>query len=152
MVACARPVGAPAPAVVLPRRRMRRTVATVTTVACRAEGREALLNEYAELACSLYAVLRSPEFKADAVTQRVRGARAFYDCERGLRVIVVTPHFWGEAWVHGPGTRRASMHTQFLEAGIVYQYCMSTRAITVVKNEGWPDDMLDFLYVDPDLV
>lgn len=107
-----------------------------------AQDREALLNECAALATSLHAALTSPEFKA----KHVRGARAFYDGQHGLRIIVVTPNFWGEAWVHGPATRRASMHTLSLEKGIVYQYDTATRAMTVLKNEGWPDDMLGFVF------
>lgn len=111
---------------------------------------DALLTEYAALAGALRVALRSPEFKVDAVlpvlqARAVRDARAFYDCERGLRIIVVTPHFWGEAWVHGPATRRASVHTLFLERGVVYQYDTTNRAVTVVKNEGWPDALLDVM-------
>lgn len=109
-----------------------------------------ILNQYASLSKSLNLVLRTADFRADVVLRDNADARVFYDAgKRGLRLIAVTPHLWAEAWSHGAGKRRASLHTAALDRGIVVEYDDRTGATTVIKNDRWPDDMLDFVYTHP---
>lgn len=111
------------------------------------EGRESLLNEYGALASSVRSVLRSPELRPDEALRHVRDARAFFDVRDGFfRILIVTPNFWAEAWVHGPRTRRAALHTAELDRAIVVEYDTAAATTRVIKNEGWPDDMTDFVY------
>lgn len=94
----------------------------------------------------LWDLLKSPEFKACILQKRVPQSRAFYDGEHGLRMIIVTPTYWGEAWLHSKTCRRASVHTAFLEEGVVFEWDAERRAGRIVKSEGWPDDLnpMDF--------
>lgn len=75
----------------------------------------------------------------------MQGARAFYDGTHGLRLIVVTDAFWGEAWLYGAHKRRASVHTAALDRSIVFQYDTSTKGFDIVKNDGWPAEDIDVL-------
>ena len=106
-----------------------------------------ILNQYASLSKSVNLVLRTADFRADVVLRDNADARVFYDAgHRGLRLIAVTAHLWAEAWSHGPGRRRASLHTAALDRGIVVEFDDHTGATTIIKNDGWPADMLDFVY------
>lgn len=87
-------------------------------------------------------MLTSDEFKVDDMLDQVRDARAFYDGQHGLRMIVVTPNYWGETWIRSPTSRRASVHTAFLEHGVVLEYDTQSKDLRVVKTENWPDEWL----------
>lgn len=101
--------------------------------------------EYTKLARGLWTLMSSPDFKVDTMLAEVPDARAFYDGQHGLRMIVVTQRYWGEAWIRSPTVRRASIHTAFLERGIVLEYDSALQELHIVKNENWSEELLDTL-------
>lgn len=96
------------------------------------------------MAGALWKLLHGPGFDAATAARAVPRSRAFYDGQHGLRVIVVAPDLWGEAWMR-PGTaRRASMHTAFLERAVVVEYdpAVAADVLSVVKEQDWPHEWL----------
>ena len=83
--------------------------------------------------------MKSPEFKVCVLQKRVPESRAFYDGQHGLRMIIVTRTYWGEAWMHSSTVRRASVHTAFLENGVVFEWDSERREGRLVTSEDWPE-------------
>ena len=75
--------------------------------AVRLPARASAAREPAAVARAVRTALRRP----DLVAGHAEGARVFYDCEHGLRVLAVTDTIWGEVWVSGPRSRRATVHS-----------------------------------------
>ena len=96
-----------------------------------------------QMAGALWTLLRGPAFDAATATRAVPRSRAFYDGQHGLRVIVVSPTLWGEAWMCSRTARRASMHTSFMQRAVVLEYDAGEAGVLhVVKDQDWPDEWL----------
>lgn len=121
----------------------RRNVRTTTTYGhARSSAADA---EYRMLAGALCQVLKAPGLDTRPF-DTVQDSRAFYDGTHGLRLIAVTPSYWGEAWVYDATTRRASIHTLMLERGVVFEYDGATGHMRVLKHDHWSDDELEALH------
>lgn len=78
---------------------------------------------------SLWRVMKSREFGA-----------------AGMRVTACTPCFWSEAWAATPTRRLATVHSAFLESGVVYSYDVRSKTLLLVSQDGWPDDMARLMF------
>lgn len=98
-------------------------------------------HEFAELAHGLWDVLKSPDFTADALQKTLPDTRAFYDANKGLRIIVVACAYWAEAWIHSPTVRRACIHTSFLERGVTFEWDSAQQVGRLLTEDNWPEDL-----------
>lgn len=94
--------------------------------------------EYEGLARSVWNLLGCERLDA-ATAARARGL--YYLGERGVRVVVCTPNFWGEVW-DGDGDRAAAIRSTHVDAGVMYAYS-TTGDLRLVERRAWPDDLVD---------
>lgn len=97
--------------------------------------------EYSRVMRAVGAVLRAPGLRARVALRElthVPSARVFYDANQRLRLIVATESMWAETWQETSTTRRACVHTGFLEHGAVVEYDTDDGSMRVVTLNDWP--------------
>lgn len=95
-------------------------------------------SEYEGLSRRLWTLLQCESLDA-AAASRVRGIY-FHQRSGGIRVVVHTPRFWGEAW-DTETARAAAIRSTVTDAGVVFTWSQDA-GLAVASRHEWPDDLV----------